>query len=112
MEARLVAIHDSARTHQSDFADRFGERSKSRRVVLDPSIGSEIVIEVARARNVCDRHATHSIYGEGLGKHDEQLRCNDRLDVCVREIFSLGETRMECARTQYELALRTPRMDV
>ena len=33
-------------------------------------------------------------------------------DVCVREIFILGETRMECARTQYELALRTPRMDV
>ena len=41
MEARLVAIHDSARTHQSDFAHRFGERSEWHRIVLDPSIRSE-----------------------------------------------------------------------
>jgi hypothetical protein len=63
MEARLIAIHDSARTHQRDFAfsHRFCERSKWRRIVLDPSIGNEIVVEIARARNVCDRHATHSM---------------------------------------------------
>src|ERR1700720_90061 len=62
MEPRLIAIHDSARTHQRDFAfaDRFCQRSEWRRIVLDPSVRDEIVVEVARARNVCDRHATHS----------------------------------------------------
>src|ERR1700719_3236514 len=40
MEPRLIAIHDSARTHQRDFAfaDRFCERRESRRIVLDPSV--------------------------------------------------------------------------
>jgi hypothetical protein len=51
MEPRLIAIHDSARTHQRDFAfaDRFCERSEWRRIVLDPSVGDEIVVEIARA---------------------------------------------------------------
>jgi hypothetical protein len=62
MEARLIAVHDSARTHQRDsaLADRFCQRSEWRRIVLDPSVGDEIVVEIARARNVCDRHTTHS----------------------------------------------------
>ena len=62
MEARLIAVHDSARTHQRDFAfaDRFGERSEGRRIVLYPSVGDEIILEIARARNECDRHTTHS----------------------------------------------------
>jgi hypothetical protein len=62
MKARLIAIHDSARTHQRDFAfaDRFCERSEWRRIVLDPSIRDEVVVEIAGARNICDGHAPNS----------------------------------------------------
>jgi hypothetical protein len=94
MEARLIAIHDSARADQRDFtiADWFCERSEWRRIVINPTVGSEIAVEIARARNVCDRHATHStIEAKDSANSDEQLRSAVVVDVYVREIFIARE---------------------
>src|SRR5580704_4938406 len=77
MEAWLVAIHDSARTHQRDpaLADRFCQRSEWRRIVLDPSVGDEFVVEIARAGDVCDRHAIHStIEAKDSANSDERIK--------------------------------------
>lgn len=58
MEARLIAIHDSAGTDHRDsaFGDGLGERSEWRRFLVDPSVGREIAVEIARARYVFDWH--------------------------------------------------------
>src|ERR1700720_4754677 len=77
MEARLIAIHDSARTHQRDFAfaDRFCERREWRRIVLDPSVWNEIVVEIAGAWNVGNRHATHSTMAVSDSANGSGPRC-------------------------------------
>src|ERR1700678_2713485 len=105
MKAGLIAIHDSARTDHRDsaFGDGPGELREWRRVVLDPSVGSEVVVEIARARNVCDRHATNSMMalrdsanGNPAAPEGSALAEKIPLDVFLGKIFTRKRLMEAC----------------
>ena len=86
-EARLIAIHYSAGADHRDPArrDGFDERSKRCGIVLDPSVGSEIAIQITRARSVCDWHGEFrsKSYDRGKGFGQRDLGCEDFIDANV-----------------------------
>src|SRR5271155_114577 len=93
MEARLVAIHDSARAEHRNSAlgHRFGERRERREIVFDPSVRGEIAVKIARAWNVCDRHVDD----------DHSLRWRGRIRQTMRRfhVWCMAEANIPKAAT-------------